>query len=296
MVTFNRQQFSQPVNFDERPASAALTKTGGYLKGFTHTLQPYIGCRFGCSYCYVQGLSVHHFHQPQLAWGRYAHPRPGIDRHLAKEMKRQRSRAPHDKIAIFMSSATDPYQGLERKWQLTQACLQVFMEYPPDCLVIQTRSPLVERDFDLINSIGSGVWLSITLESDIDDVRREITPLCPSVQKRLATISNALENGLNVQIAVSPCLPYSTVEAFGALLLSHGQRIVIDTYASGDGRKGKRTAKTIIPALYQELGWDDWENESAARNLYEWIRQRAPHRVGWSQEGFTYLANIHDSD
>jgi len=41
-----------PDNFSSRMASGALTKTGGFLAGFTHTLQPYIGCRFGCEYCY----------------------------------------------------------------------------------------------------------------------------------------------------------------------------------------------------------------------------------------------------
>src|SRR5215210_3772974 len=92
-----------------RPASGALTKTGGFLAGFTHTLQPYIGCAFGCSYCYLQGLSVHHFHQPPLAWGDYVHPRLGIAEKLRSELKRLAARDVLDETAIFMSSATDPY-------------------------------------------------------------------------------------------------------------------------------------------------------------------------------------------
>ena len=57
------------IDLTPRPASGALTKTGGFLAGFTHTLQPYIGCRFSCEYCYVKGLGVHRFHQPPLEWG-----------------------------------------------------------------------------------------------------------------------------------------------------------------------------------------------------------------------------------
>lgn len=71
-----------------RPASAALTKTGGFLAGFTHTLQPYIGCRFGCEYCYVKALGVHQFHRPPLPWGEYVHPRTGIAERLRKELAR----------------------------------------------------------------------------------------------------------------------------------------------------------------------------------------------------------------
>src|SRR5436853_6721488 len=103
-----------PIDRAPRPASGALTKTGGFLAGFTHTLQTYIGCRFGCEYCYVKGLSVHRFHQPPLPWGDYAHPRIGIAEQLRKELTRLASRNELGNLAIFMSSATDPYQGAER--------------------------------------------------------------------------------------------------------------------------------------------------------------------------------------
>jgi len=99
-----------------------------------------------------------------------------------------------------------------------------------------------------------------------------------------------LDMQLNVQIPVSPCLPYSSVDAFGSLLLAHGQRVIVDTYTSGDGADGKRTAKTAIPTLYQALGWGDWRAEAAALALYHWLYERISERAGWSQAGFTALA------
>ena len=116
---------------EARPASGALTKTGGFLCGFTHTLQPYIGCRFGCAYCYVKGLQVHRFHQPFLPWGDYVHPRTGIDTHLRSELARAQDRGALGALAIFMSSATDPYQPAERTWRLARACLDVLIDFPP---------------------------------------------------------------------------------------------------------------------------------------------------------------------
>lgn len=287
------QEFSaahvSSVDRSPRPASGALTKTGGFLAGFTHTLQPYIGCRFGCEYCYVKGLSVHRFHQPPLHWGDYVHPRIGIAERLRKELTRLAARNELDKLAIFMSSATDPYQGAERQWRLSRACLDVFQEFSPGLLVIQTRSPLVRDDFARIRALVERCWLNLTLETDLEQARQIMTPQCPSVARRLATIQAANEFGLQVQITVSPCLPYSSVETFGELLLAQHCRVIVDSYVSGDGQAGKRTAATATGARYVEQAWGDWRSEERARTLYDWLKIRLGERVGWSQAGFTAL-------
>ncbi|HRW07570.1 MAG TPA: hypothetical protein P5121_20845 [Caldilineaceae bacterium] len=274
-----------------RPASGALTKTGGFLAGFTHTLQPYIGCRFACEYCYVKGLSVHRFHQPTAAWGAYVHPRIGIADKLRQELCRLAAKGELATTAIFMSSATDPYQGLERQWRLSRACLEVFAEFPPGLLVIQTRSPLVEEDFARIAALGSCCWLNFTVETDLEEVRRTVTPLCPAIARRWVTLRRALAAGLQVQITVSPCLPYSAVDTFGHLLLAHSCRVIVDTYASGDGQGGKRTAATGIPQLYQAADFGNWQAETAARELFQWLHAHIGERAGWSQAGFAALAH-----
>jgi DNA repair photolyase len=225
-----------------------------------------------------------------MAWGDYVHPRTGIAEKLAAELTRHRQRGDLDQVAIFMSSTTDPYQGIERRWRLTRACLQALVEQPPGLLVVQTRSPLVASDFDLLQALGDRCWLSFTLETDRDNVRRQITPRCPAIAQRLQTLREALAAKLNVQVTVSPCLPYSCVESFGACLIQHAQRVVVDSYVSGDGGGGKRTAKTSIPETYQEQRWGDWRSEAAAQALYEWLRMQIGDRAGWSQEGFTALA------
>ena len=272
-----------------RPASGALTKTGGFLAGFTHTLQPYIGCAFGCDYCYVQGLSVHHFHQPKLAWGEYVHPRVGIAERLRGELTRHAARNELGQLAIFMSSATDPYQGAERRWRLSRACLAVLADFLPALLVVQTRSPLVQDDFAYIRSMGSCCWLNFTVETDREDVRRALTPRCPALAQRWATLQAARELGIQVQITVSPCLPYSNVDEFASLLLAHGDRVIVDSYVSGDGNQGKRTARTSTGDIYDAQGWGDWRAEDAARALYVELERRIGARAGWSKAGFLAL-------
>jgi DNA repair photolyase len=279
-----------------RPASGALTKTGGFLAGFTHSLQPYIGCAFGCAYCYVQGLSVHHFHQPKLAWGEYVHPRIGIAEKLRSELQRHAERNTLAGLAIFMSSATDPYQGAERKWRLSRACLEVMAEFTPGLLVIQTRSPFVADDFGAIRDIGQRCWLNFTIESDRDDVRRALTPRCPSITQRWATVAAAKAQGIQVQITVSPCLPYSNVEEFASLLVAHSDRVVVDSFVSGDGDGGRRTARTATGKHFQTNAWGDWRAEDAARSLHDELVKRIGERAGWSQAGFSALARAETED
>ncbi len=274
----------------ERPARSALTRTGGFLTGFSHTLQPYIGCRFGCSYCYIRFSNVHRFYNGGLEWGNYVYPRVGIADHLERELTRLEKRDQLAQTAVFMSSSTDPYQGAERSFMLTRQCLACLLKRPPGLLVIQTRSPLATRDFDIMAALGDRCLLNVSVETDLDDVRRRLTPRCPSVGKRLAIARQARAAGVATQVTVSPCLPYSKVETFGELLLSTCDRVVVDSFVAGDGCGGRRTARTDIPALYAESGWDDWRSQDQAHRLYQWLRDRIGEQAGWSQEGFTRQA------
>lgn len=274
----------------ERPARGALTRTGGFLKGFSHTLQPYIGCRFGCSYCYVSQSNVHRFFNGGMDWGSYVYPRVGIAEKLELELERLCRRQALKSTAIFMSSSTDPYQSAERTYQLTRHCLTVLQKLPPGLLVIQTRAPLAARDFDIMEALGESLLLNLTIETDREDVRRILTPHCPSIQQRLKTARQARERGITTQLTVSPCLPYTTVEIFGEQLLEVSDRVVVDSYVAGDGGGGKRTARTAIPDLYARSGWEDWRSQEAAKTLFDWLHQRIGNRAGWSQEGFTRQA------
>lgn len=274
----------------ERPARSALTKTGGFLKGFSHTLQPYIGCRFGCTYCYVSQSNVHRFYNGGLEWGNYVYPKVGIAEKLEQELDRLHRRDALESAAIFMSSSTDPYQGAERTYRLTRRCLSVFQEMPPGLLVVQTRAPLASRDFDIMAALGQRLLLNFTIETDREDVRRNLTPHCPSIQQRLKTVRQARKRGIATQVTVSPCLPYSSVEAFGEQLLEVSDRVVVDSYVAGDGGGGKRTARTAIPGLYARSGWEDWRSQEAALALYDWLSERIGNRAAWSKEGFTRQA------
>lgn len=252
---------------------------------FTHTLSAYTGCGFGkttCGlYCYAQWMPNWRFAFGGTEWGTAVQVKENAATLLDDALRRM-TPARRRALRIFMSSITDPYQPLEHTAGITHACLEVFRRYDDlDLLVIQTRSLLVARDFDLIGDIPYA-WLSMTVESD-DQVVLERMRGGPPFARRLKVARDAVERGIKTQIAVSPCLPYT--EQFVERLQATGaQRVIVDTCVDGDGSGGQRTARSAFPA------WDStWKDTRPAHALFDALRS-ADVDVGWSAEGFCGIA------
>jgi DNA repair photolyase len=181
---------------------------------------------------------------------------------------------------IFMASTTDPYQPMEAKHRITRACLDVFARYDDlDLLVIQTRSPLAEQDFDRMLQIPY-VYLSLTIETDDQAV---ITRLGggPTLESRFQLATKAVQRGIPTQITVSPCLPYT--ENFPARLRDTGvSRIVVDNFIEGDGFAGRRTANSRMA----DESWMNWRDVSPSEHLYQQLQGMEDLTLGWSSAGF----------
>lgn len=247
---------------------------------YTHSLSWAIGCGFGSiycgAYCYAQKLPNWLFARRQgEGWGEALIIKANAPELLEAQLARARRRT---QMRIFMSPVTDPYQPLERKLRLTRRCLDVFARYADlDLLLIQTRGPAVVDDLDRIAGIPYA-WLGVSIETDRGDL--PYGPAKAHVERRLDAVARAVKAGLRVQIAVAPVLPYSP--DFARRLLATGaQRIVIDTFALGDGSRGKRTASSPFAALADY----DWRDDSMAERLYQ---QLSAHHddLSWSGEGF----------
>ena len=91
--------------------------------------------------------------------------------------------------------------------KLTDGILEVFAGSGDfGFLVVQTRSPLIERDIETLGS-GPRVAVSFTIETNRDEVRRQITPASPSVERRLTALERLTRAGLKTQAAIGPVLP-----------------------------------------------------------------------------------------
>ncbi len=107
----------------------AINKGTGFLSGYTHSLNPYAGCSFACSYCYVRQMPISTFRPEE--WGSWVDVKLGAAALLQKELRKAKSKG---KVTVFMSSSTDPYQPVEYKEQITRSLLEVMTLDPPDFL------------------------------------------------------------------------------------------------------------------------------------------------------------------
>ena len=163
--------------------SQLLTKATGFMDAYDFTLNPYSGCSFGCTYCYAAFFSRDA--EKRDNWGYWVNVKAN-----AIELLRKRRRSLDGKL-IYMSSVTDPYQPIERQLELTRRLLELMAERHKPKLVVQTRSPLVERDCDLFRRIadkGGRVQVNMTVTTDDEDIRRTFEPFCPANHRRLAAI------------------------------------------------------------------------------------------------------------
>lgn len=275
----------------------ALTpqKSGFLAAGFSHTLNPYKGCGFGrtgCPFCYVRESPVGKF--GPTAWGQWVMQKVNIAAVLEVELCRPCARA----YRVFMASATDPYQPAEARARLSRHCLEVFGVYAVAWLVVQTRSLLVQRDFDLLASLPF-VTLNVSIETDLPHVHQRFTRSSASPERRLCLVREALAQGIPTQITVAPLLPHSPrfVESLTQAVGERG-RVIVDTFFDGDGSGGMRSARLGMDCWLTAAGFPGWFEhcQAYAQELMQQLTAHlGPERVLWSAVGFADHAILMDA-
>ncbi|BCJ87580.1 SPL family radical SAM protein [Effusibacillus dendaii] len=267
------------ITIEHKIPTRVLTPASGYLTEYSHTLNPYVGCTFACSYCYVRRMPVALFRGSP--WGSWVDVKQNAADHLRTELKRANQKGP---VTIFLSSSTDPYQPVEYREKITRSFLEVLAENPPAFLFVQTRSPLVVRDIDLFCQLKNRIRISLTIETDRDDVRRAFAPLSPSIPARLSALKRLTAAGVPTQAAVSPLLPCTP--AFPKTLSAVTSRVCIDDFFRGDGSGGKRTEQLGIRQIFHQNGWDEWYDKEAYTRLIADFQRDFKGQIYLSQTGF----------
>jgi DNA repair photolyase len=186
-----------------------------------------------------------------------------------------------------MSSATDPYTPAERGLGITRACLEVLARRPPAALLVQTRSPLVLRDADVLARIPR-LAVSFTVTTCDERVRRLLEPDSPRFARRLETLRALRGAGLRVQAAIAPLLP-GDVGALARALDPVVDRVVLDDFFRGDGAGGRRSRAAI--ATLEAAGYAASTQPGYAADAARELRAvLGAQRVVESQAGFADLA------
>ncbi len=170
---------------------------------FSHAINPYRGCEFGCRYCYAR--YTHEFLELQPdEFERKIYFKQNASWLLAQELKRLK---PGTEIAI--GTATDPYQPLERKLGLTRSLLEVFAKTGGFKIGIVTKSALITRDIDVLKAVARVNQLSVNITVTTTDrkLARILEPRAPRPDLRLKALTEVRKAGIRAGVLCSPLMP-----------------------------------------------------------------------------------------
>lgn len=165
------------------------------LPGLDYSLNPYRGCKHGCLYCYVPNVLKIQRHN----WGEFIDIKTNIPLILLKELKNKK------RGVVGISTVTDPYQCIEKNYNLTRYCLKQLLKFDFP-ISIQTKSSLVKRDLDIVSKFSNAeVMISISTINDTE--RKLLEPYASSVRDRLDALKIYADAGIETSIFFGPILP-----------------------------------------------------------------------------------------
>lgn len=173
------------------------------LPGADYVINPYTGCALGCSYCYASFMG--RFVGKNIEdWGNYVFAKVNLPEILDKELGKMKDKT----ASVFLSSVTDPYQGVENKYTLTRKALELLLKHKWQGNVgILTKSPLVTRDIDLFKKFPD-IGVGMTITSTDDNVSRFLERAAPPASLRLKALKRLHDEGVPTYAFVGPLLPH----------------------------------------------------------------------------------------
>jgi len=172
--------------------------------GFSWSVNPYRGCFHACSYCYARPTHEYLGLGAGTDFERKITVKPDAPRLLREAFERPSWKG---ELVVF-SGVTDCYQPLEASYRLTRGCLEVCAEYRNPVGII-TKSPLIERDIDLLQALRENAHVSVSVSVPIWDREHAhaVEPFVATPQRRIKTIERLAAAGLNVGVNVAPVIP-----------------------------------------------------------------------------------------
>lgn len=173
----------------------ALSKSG--LPDIKYAFNPYVGCAHGCIYCYAPDFCKR-YEGISYNWGSAVYVKENIVEVLRRDVRRLRP------DVVGVSTITDPYQPIEAEEELTRNAIKILLQHGFR-ISIQSKSPLILRDLDIINTKNFDVGFTITTLRD--SLAREIEPNAPSPTQRAKAAYEVSKFGVDMWIFLGPIIP-----------------------------------------------------------------------------------------
>ena len=228
-----------------------------------YSINPYRGCTHCCKYCYAPYIL-----RENREWGTFIEPKVNAPEILEKELKRNK---PGN---IFISSVTDPYNSLEKKYKLTRRVLEKLVNTKFSAS-IQTKSTLILRDLDLLKKIKCEVGMTITTFDE--NARKIFEPNASPSIERLEALRKLKQEGVKTYIFFGPLLPFisdknleETIKKFSTV---DPDKVFVDRLNIKRPVHWTKI-KTVLEKNYPQL-LDKWQDVLFSDNdYYEGIKEK----------------------
>ena len=182
-----------------------ITRNNSPDIGFDRSINPYRGCEHGCVYCFARPTHAYLGLSPgprfRIQAVREAGGAPNC-------WKRNCRRPNYEPRVIAIGTNTDPYQPIERRYQVMRRILEV-LDRAGHPVGIVTKSALVLRDLDILARMAernlAKVALSVTtLDAEL---ARKMEPRAATPMRRLETLRRLSQAGVPTTVMVAPVIP-----------------------------------------------------------------------------------------
>jgi len=233
------------------------------------SLNPYVGCEFGCSYCYARDTHRFTVERARRAGALPVDPALGemepwqaferrilVKRDLAALLARTLDRHGLQDATLVIGTATDPYQPAERQFEITRSVLAVLAARRGLRIGITTKSPLIVRDLDLLATIARRHALSVNISLTTVDatLARRLEPRSPAPHARLRALARLRLAGIDAGLLAAPIVPLLTdgraaLRALFVAASAAGARFVMGHAL----RLGPAARNRFLPHVLQEF-------------------------------------------
>jgi DNA repair photolyase len=212
---------------------------------FKWSVNPYRGCFHACAYCYARPTHEYLSFGAGTDFDRKIVVKP----HAASLLREAFDKKSWKGELVVFSGVTDCYQPLEATRKLTRGCLEVCLEYRQPVGII-TKSPLIERDIDLLVELGKRASAHVTVSIPFWDVERAraIEPYVATPQRRMRTIERLAKAGVEVGVNVAPIIPGLNDEEMADILMA-----AKNAGAKHAGTVLLRLPKSVAPVFEERL-------------------------------------------
>jgi DNA repair photolyase len=185
-------------------ARKVITRNNSPDISFDRSINPYRGCEHGCIYCFARPTHAYLGLSPGLDFESKLFMKPDAPELLERELS-ARNYTPR---IIAIGTNTDPYQPIERRYQVMRRILEV-LERAGHPVGIVTKSNLVVRDIDILARMAKRNLVRVGISVTTMDAKlaRVMEPRAPTPPRRLDALRALAEAGIPTTVMVAPVIP-----------------------------------------------------------------------------------------